>query len=150
MTDDLAHDSGYPEKNQPPPYEGDYGSFGDANGALQSTLESMLHEMKAPSVRPKAQIKLTVAAGGNVSDIFSTHVRYYIEFITILQAPAVVFDLKVGSAAAIQGLGSAALIGGIPVSLIIDAGADIQLVSQAGAAIYPAVTSVLLVGYIID
>lgn len=148
MSDDIGHDLGYPERNQPPPYEGDFGSPGEMGVGIQTVLELILHELVAPTVRPKSQITLTVLAGGVASDIFATHVRYYIDKVVILQAPAVPFDIKAGSANILSGFGITA-VGVFDCSVIVDAGADIQAISQ-GAAIYAAKTNILLVGWIIN
>jgi hypothetical protein len=152
MTDDIGHDSGYPERASAlvrPEYEGDYGSPGEASNGMNATLDLILHEMKNPTIRPKAQVLLTFAGGVGVSDIIATHVRYYIENITVLQSPTVPIDIKTGSASIIAGIGLTA-IGALPCSFIIDSGTDIQAVSQTGASPYAGRTQLLLTGWIID
>ncbi len=151
MTDDISHGSGYPERAtalQPLEYEGDYGSPGEAADGMSGVLNQILHELKAPTVRPRVQVLLTFAGAVAASDTISSHVRMLVDTITILQSPTVPFNINVGSASALNGIGITA-IGALPCYFIIDSGADIQAVSQ-GASPYAARTNIILTGWIID
>lgn len=146
MTDNISHDSGYfPLRNQPAEYEGDYTSPGTTGLDLITITEEILHELKAPTVRPRTQLVFKCEPTALVSQVESSHVRLYIDTVIIPATPASPFTIRIGTSNFLRGWNVA---GEFHTSFIIDAGADIQL--SAVAAISAAGLDIIFVGEIIN
>lgn len=139
--DDPSHDSFSP---------GDIGSPGEIGLGVQNTLSAILKQLQEPLVRPRAQIALLYSGAGPTTDVYNTHVRYFIDKIVIpTQNMAFRADLVIGNDHIIEGIQP--LGGSIDCAIIIEPGTDVALVSSNGVtAIFSTRQTVLLVGEIIN
>lgn len=139
--DDPAHDSYM---------SGDIGSPGEIGVGIHNVLNSILEQLQNPIVRPRAQIALIYSGTGPTTDVYNTHVRYFIDRIVIpTQNMTFRADLVVGGNKIIEGIQP--LGGTIECAIIIDSGVDVALVSSNGVnAPFSTRQSVLLVGEIIN